>query len=274
MIIEPWRFFAASATIYFGVWMGCRGRGRMTFWGALRYWTYPAREAHVGPQESQVLRYLSEVYGSGHPVPIQRALLALGSLGVLSGMVMLLDGLSRLYLETFLQRSIVSALWILSWIGLLPPVLALAMGKWRIPLQKRRFAAIRRIFGQPDRALGMALALRDRYPNAVEPPGLLAFPIQPGTQTWEAGGCAAISYAFFAISSLFVAQSPSRLIDTLGFLMALFFVPILWNGMWASFGCWQSRDPQVMDYPVSVFLRDLRILEQQDRWNRLGNDRG
>ena len=271
MIIEPWRFFAATATIYFGFWLGCRGRGRMTFWEALRYWIYPAREAHVGPQESQALRYLSEVYGSGLLVPIQRVILALGSLGVLSGMVMLFNGLSRLYLETHLQRPIVSVLEILLLIGLSLPSLMLTIGTWRIPLQKRRLAAIRRIFGQLDRALGIAPALRERYPNAGTSPGLLAFPIQPDTQALNAGGCAALSYAFFALSSLFVAQSPSRLIDTLGFLMALFFVPILWNGMWASFGCWQSKDPQVIAYPVSVFLRDLRMLEQQDRWNRLGN---
>jgi hypothetical protein len=77
-----------------GFWLAYMGRRRMHLGRALEYWLTRPRTGTL--EESRVLRYITEVYGSGFGKIVNRATMLSGLSGCLSGGLFLLaDGWCR-----------------------------------------------------------------------------------------------------------------------------------------------------------------------------------
>ncbi|MEY2342410.1 hypothetical protein AB4090_09920 [Acidithiobacillus sp. IBUN Pt1247-S3] len=224
---------------------------------------------HPGSAEDRALRYLTEVYGSGLPsFWMNRFFLGLGVVGCVSAMLILGHALYALYLSpgASTDSQLPLALPITMVIGLFAPLLVVFLENWRKPLTGRRTSAINRIFGTIDLAVEVSDTLRQKYPEASDIPSPWAFPIRPDYAVFSSEKSFFTAYGLFAASSLYVAHSVPRFLDTVIFLFSLYFVPVILSGMFAAFGSWGSNKAVLMAYPVSVFLRDVRILQNEDRW--------
>jgi hypothetical protein len=260
------RWFAFILWIYFVWWWAFRKPAAMDFFRAFCYWIgKPTSTSDRGP-EDRVLRYLSDVYGSGIDIAwVNRCLLGFGLTGCVLAWGMLLNGLCRLYLSVHIPSAWNSWLEPVLLSELFLPVLVMSLGKWRKPMASRRIAAVGRIFGNLERAMTVASVLRNRFPGASDVPTTWAFPQHPDYAVYEEGKPFLIAYGFFIGATLFVAHSPSRFLITVTFLLALYFVPVVFHGLFATFGAWEHKRKDLMTYPVSVLLRDMRILESERR---------
>lgn len=257
--------FAISVMLYCGYWIAFRKRKAVDFLCAARYWISPGVERRQGSAEDRVLRYLSEVYGSGIDLPQADRLLAFfGVIGCLAALAILLNGVCSLYLSLpHFARYWTGRLELVMFIGIVPPSLVMVFGKWRKTVHQRQLGAIRRIFGNLDRAATVASGLRDKFPDASDLPTTWAFPIHPDYAVFESGKTFLFAYVFLVLSSIYAAQTVPRFVVTAILALSIFFVPVVLQGMLASFGGWTRKRDEIMAYPVSVFMRDIRILEKQ-----------
>lgn len=271
----PWgdkmNFLVVSVLVYSCYWILFRKRGAVDFFRAVSYWIGPGVKRRQGcalqkgSAEDRVLRYLSEVYGSGISLPWVNPLLAcFGIVGCLAALIILVNGLCSLYLTSAaLSRYWIGWLESVMLVGVFLPILVMFFGKWQKTVILRRLGAVRRIFGNIDRAAAVAYELRNQYPDASDVPTTWAFPIRPDYAAFEAGKPFLFAYGFLVLSSLYVAQTASRLVETVILAIGIYFVPVVFHGVLAAFGGWSQKRDDLMAYPVSVFLRDIRILEKQ-----------
>jgi len=269
-MVEITGYFALTALAYSLYWFTFRKRGTVDFLRALRYWMSPCRNGRPGSAEDRALRYLSEVYGSGIDSTWANRLLAgLGIAGCAAAVLLLGSEICALYLAPGgFSRYLSGWLEIILIVGAAIPVAVMYSGKWSRTVDQRRFGAVRRIFGSLDRAEAVARVLRTTCPDASDTPTIWAFPIRPDYAAVESGKAFVYAYVFMALSSLYVARTLPRFLETLFLALALYCVPVVFQGVLTAFGGWCQKRPDLMSYPVSVFLRDLRILEMQRRWSR------
>lgn len=257
--------FAFSALVYSCYWIVFRKRKTVDFFRAVSYWVSLGVERRQGSAEDRALRYLSEVYGSGISMPwVNRLLAGFGMVGCLAAVIILVNSLCSLYLPSnHFSRYWVGWLELVMIIGVFLPISVMFFGKWRKTVDQRRLGAIRRIFGTLDRAAAVAYGLRNKYPYASDVPTTWAFPIRPDYAAFEAGKSFLYAYGFLVLSSLYAAQTAPRFLETVFLALSLYFVPVVFHGVLAAFGGWSQKRGGLMSYPVSVFLRDIRILENQ-----------
>lgn len=255
---------ALGVLVYFCFWGWLLGkRGTMDFFRAARYWMGRGEERYHGRVEDRALRYLSEVYGSGIDLPwINRLLVGFGISGCLAALIILVNSLFALYFSTghFLP---VKWLELVMIAGLFPPILVMFFGKWQKTVNQRRFGAVRRVFKSLDQAIAVTCELQKQYPEASAVPSIWAFPVRPDYAVFEAGKSIFFAYAFLVLSSFYVAKTVPRFLETVILGFSLYFVPVVFHGVLAAFGGWSQKRADLMAYPVSVFLRDIRILEKQ-----------
>ncbi|MCR2829056.1 hypothetical protein NR402_01965 [Acidithiobacillus ferrooxidans] len=255
---------ALGVLVYFCFWGWLLGkRGTMDFFRAARYWMGRGEERHHGRVEDRALRYLSEVYGSGIDLPwVNCLMVGFGMSGCLAALIILVNSLFALYFPTghFLP---VKWLELVMIAGLFPPILVMFFGKWQKTVNQRRLGAVRRIFKSLDQAVAVACELRKQYSDASAVPSIWAFPVRPDYTVFEAGKSIFFAYAFLVLSSFYVAKTVPRFLETVILGFSLYFVPVVFHGVLAAFGGWSQKRADLMAYPVSVFLRDIRILEKQ-----------
>lgn len=236
---------------------------------AARYWLGRKSNELPDSAEHRVLQYLSQVYDSGIPWPwVNRTLAVLGVGGCLTAIVLEVNGLCTLYFTSFISQPLVDWLAGIMLVGLSLPFGILVFGKWRKPVEQRRLGAFHRIFGDFSQATAVADDLRIQYPNASDKPTFWAFPIHPDYIAMEAGKSFLYAYWALVLSSMYVAHTKSRFVETLIFALALFFVPVVLNGVLAAFDGWNQKRERLMTYPVSVFLRDIRIVDTERKYAR------
>ena len=255
---------ALGVLVYFCFWGWLLGkRETMDFFRAARYWMGRGEERHHGRVEDRALRYLSEVYGSGIGLPwVNCLMVGFGMSGCLAALIILVNSLFALYFPTghFLP---VKWLELVMIAGLFPPILVMFFGKWQKTVNQRRLCAVRRIFKSLDQAVAVACELRKQYSDASAVPSIWAFPVRPDYTVFEAGKSIFFAYAFLVLSSFYVAKTVPRFLETAILGFSLYFVPVVFHGVLAAFGGWSQKRADLMAYPVSVFLRDIRILEKQ-----------
>ncbi|WP_461262732.1 hypothetical protein [Acidithiobacillus sp.] len=86
---------------------------------------------------------------------------------------------------------------------------------------------------------------------------------RPDYAAFEAVKSFLFAYGFLVFSSLHAAQTAPRFLETVILALSLYFVPVVFHGMLAAFGGWSQKQDDLMAYPVSVLLRDIRILKKQ-----------
>ena len=255
---------ALGALVYCCFWGWLLGkRGTMDVFRAARYWMGRGEERHHGRVEDRVLRYLSEVYGSGIDLPwVNRLMVGIGMSGCLAALIILVNSLFALYFPIghFLPVKWFELVMIA---GLFPPISVMFFGKWQKTVNQRRLGAVRRVFQSLDQAAAVACELRKQYLDATAVPSIWAFPIRPDYTVFETGKSIFFAYAFLVLSSFYVAKTVPRFLETVIFGFSLYFVPVVLHGLLAAFGEWRQKRANLMSYPVSVFLRDIRILESE-----------
>ncbi|MDD2750951.1 hypothetical protein [Acidithiobacillus sp.] len=242
-----------------------RKRKTMDFFRAARYWFSMGMVRRPGSAEERALRYLAEVYGSGiYLLWVNRLLAGFGILGCLAAFIVLANELCSLYFApAALSPYWLDMMALVMLIGVFLPIGVMVFGKWQKTISQRRLGAAHRIFGNLDRAADVANGLRNQYPNASDTPTTWAFPIHPDYAAFEVGKPFLYAYAAIALSSLYVAHTAFRFGETLFLAFCLYFVPVVFHGVLTAFGGWNQKRQELMDYPVSVFLRDIRMLENQ-----------
>ncbi|WP_157111320.1 hypothetical protein [Acidithiobacillus ferrivorans] len=208
-------------------------------------------------EEARVLRYITEVYGSGFGKVVNRATLLLGLSGCLSGgLFLLVDGwcsFRNLQLP-FLADNILLPL---TFFGLYLPIGMLQLSRWRFSLKQRRQAALRRIFGSESQACSFAEFMRADYPDAKDL-SRWAFPMRAGGFIRLDGGPAFWFAASVLVSLYLQAQTLSVFLVGLVVLIAMLFLPTNIVGLLMSFGRWNPVSAKrLMSYPVAIFLDDV-----------------
>ena len=91
----------------------------------------------------------------------------------------------------------------------------------------------------------------------------LGLSIRPDYAALEAGKSFLFAYGFLVLSSLYAAHTAPRFLETVILALSLYFVPVVFQGVLAAFSEWSQKRDDLMVYPMFVFLRDIRILENQ-----------